>query len=105
MHPSPPHVHAHITSTPYSLHTLGQLFLQTSVLPEVDLVGEAFPGYFALVTLSDLQSFRYILTPYTSILFVHLLLLHCMSQYSLFYFFCLLSPMNKLVKLFDLKTQ
>ena len=31
MHFSPPHVHAHITSTPYSLHTLGQLFLQTSV--------------------------------------------------------------------------
>ena len=56
MHHSPPHVHAYITSTPYSLHTLGQLFLQTSVLPEVDLVGEAFPGYFALVTLSDLQS-------------------------------------------------
>ena len=33
MHHSPPYVHAHITSTPYSLHTLGQLFLQTSVRP------------------------------------------------------------------------
>ena len=31
MRPSPPHIHTHITSTPYSLHTLGQLFLQTSV--------------------------------------------------------------------------
>ena len=35
MRPSPPHIHTHITSTPYSLHTLGQLFLQTSVRPSV----------------------------------------------------------------------
>ena len=47
-------IHRHSICDPMHYHTLGQLSLQTSVLPEVDLVGEAFLGYFALVTLSDL---------------------------------------------------
>ena len=56
-------------------HTLGQLSLQTSVLPEVDLVGEAFPGYFALVTLSDLKFLNYSI--YIILLHIHLFIYLC----------------------------